>query len=71
MLGRLYDAVVCQGLAPEQVQQLNDAAGVPVFDGLGTAQHIAAHLAALLGSEVPPADARRFVLQALLIASLS
>lgn len=38
MLGRLYDAVECQGLAPALVQQLRSAAGVPVFDGLAGRQ---------------------------------
>src|SRR5689334_14969258 len=30
MLGRLYDAVECQGLPPLLVDQLADAAGIPV-----------------------------------------
>jgi ornithine carbamoyltransferase len=32
MLGRLYDAVECQGLPPSIVKQLADTSGIPVFD---------------------------------------
>jgi ornithine carbamoyltransferase len=34
MLGRLYDAVECQGMPAGVVRQLGEYAGVPVFDGL-------------------------------------
>lgn len=32
MLGRLYDAIECQGLPPELMEQLRQHAGVPVLD---------------------------------------
>ena len=34
LLGRLYGAIECQGLAPALVRQLAEATSVPVFDGL-------------------------------------
>lgn len=37
LLGRLYGAIECQGLAPGLVRQLADATSVPVFDGLAAA----------------------------------
>lgn len=65
MLGRLYDAVECQGMAPGLVRQIGLWAGVPVFP----------HLAGQ--AELPDAaasagdDTRRFVLQALLLQALT
>ncbi len=71
MLGRLYDAVECQGLPPALVRQVGDAAGVPVCDGLASASHPSARLAELLGDEIAAADRRRFVLQAVLLSMLA
>lgn len=70
LLGRLYDAVECQGLPAALVQQIGLHAGIPVYDGIATPAHPSAVLAGLLGSEGVPGDARRFVLQAVLIDSL-
>ena len=70
MFGRLYDAVECQGLAPEQVQQLSDAAGVPVFDGLARDGYLPEPDVERQGSATPPAIGRRFIVQAVLVASL-
>ena len=70
MLGQLYDAVECQGMAPTLVQQVCDAAGVPVFDGIGSPDHPVAKLAEQLGGEGTPEDHRRFVLQAVLLGAL-
>ncbi|HEY1392350.1 MAG TPA: hypothetical protein VFV25_03200 [Methylibium sp.] len=39
LLGRLYDAIECQGMPPEQVQQIDRHAGVPVFNGIAGARH--------------------------------
>jgi ornithine carbamoyltransferase len=36
MLGRLYDALVCEGLAPDLVADIGHGAGCPVFSGLAT-----------------------------------
>jgi ornithine carbamoyltransferase len=65
LLGQLYDAIECQGSAPELVAQLRAEAGVPVFDGVAEARHPTAAWAADLGGTD---DARRLLLQALLIA---
>ena len=70
MLGRLYDAVECEGLAPALVARLSADAGVPVYDGLADAAHPTAQLAALLGDATAAADNRRFVLQAVLLTTI-
>lgn len=70
LLGRLYDAVECQGLAPDIVQQIGAAAGVPVYDGLATAGHPTAGLAAQIDGDAAPADKRRLVLQAVLLQAI-
>src|SRR5665213_4496550 len=44
-LGRLYDAVECQGLSAEIVRQIGDAAGVPIYDAIASAGHPSAGLA--------------------------
>lgn len=69
VLGRLYAAIECQGLAPALVAQIRQHAGVPVFDGLASAQHPSAALAAELG---PDRELnRRCVLQAALLGALA
>ena len=70
LLGRLYDAVECLGMAPALVRQVGDGAGVPVYDGLASARHPTARLAVLLGGDASEADNRRFVVQAVLLGSL-
>ena len=71
MLGRLYDALECQGLAPDLVQRLGREAGVPVFDGIGTMHHPTAQLAGSLDEATGAAENRRFVLQAMLVSALA
>lgn len=71
VLGRLYDAVECQGMATALVQQMRQDAGVPVYDGLATLQHPTARLAELLGGDAGPAVKRRFVVQAVLLSTLA
>lgn len=71
MLGRLYDALECQGIDPAVVQQIARHAGIPVYEGLAMAGHPSAALAALLGDATSPADNRRFVLQAVLLDSIA
>lgn len=70
MLGRLYDAVECQGLPPSQVQQLAGAAGIPIYDGLASQAHASAELAVMLDGDEPQAEKRRRVLQAVLLATV-
>ena len=48
MLGRMYDAIDCAALAPATVRQIELAAGVPVYAGLGTDDHPARALADLM-----------------------
>lgn len=69
MLGRLYDALACEGLDPALVQRLRAEAGVPVFDRLTSPDHPIAKAVALLGPSASSADNRRFVLQALLLTA--
>ena len=71
MLGRLYDAVECQGMAPALVQQIARHAGIPVCEGAAMESHATARLAGLLGDTSALADNRRFVLQALLLESMA
>jgi ornithine carbamoyltransferase len=70
MLGRLYDALECQGMPAELVQQIERDAGVPVFAGLASANDSLQQLAGLLGGTAAGDDARRAVLQALLVSTL-
>jgi ornithine carbamoyltransferase len=70
MLGWLYDAVECQGVAPALVRQVGAQAGVPVYDGLASPSHPTARLAELMAGDAAPADKRRFVLQALLLSTI-
>lgn len=71
LLGRLYDAVECQGMAPALVRQVGESAGVPVYDGLADPGHPIARLSRLLEGNAPPADKQRFVLQAVLLSTIS
>ena len=66
MLGRLYDAVECQGMAADLVHRLGADAGVPVYDAVASQRHPTARLDGLLGSDSPALDKRRFVLRAVL-----
>ena len=71
VLGRLYDGIECQGLAPELVRQLGRDAGVPVFDGLAAAHHPTAHLAQRLAGTGSLAKKRQLIVQAVLLSTLS
>ncbi|WP_177219003.1 ornithine carbamoyltransferase [Polaromonas sp. OV174] len=70
VLGRLYDALECQGLTPELVRQLTQEAGVPVFNALASPEHPTAAITACLGDIQAAADDRRMVLQAVLLHAL-
>lgn len=71
MLGRLYDAVACNGLPVDVVQRLAAAVDVPVFERLASPAHPTARLADLLGPEQAPGENRRFVLQAALLGAMA
>jgi ornithine carbamoyltransferase len=71
LLGRLYDAIECQGLPAEQVAWLGRHSGVPVFDTLAGETHPTASLAQMLdGGSADPLN-RRCVLQAALLGAVS
>lgn len=70
MLGKLYDAVECQGLDSGLVRRIAEHAGVPVFDGAAMKAHAADQLSELLGDATSRGDNRRFILQALLLESI-
>lgn len=69
LLGRLYDAIECQGPAAALVQLLRERIGIPVFAGSASPEHPSARLAEQL--EGSPDERRERVLQALLIVALS
>lgn len=71
MLGRLYDALECHGLDPDLVRQVGREAGVPVYCGLASPGHATAALVQLIVGDEPPADKRRFVLQAVLLSTIA
>ena len=70
MLGRLYDAVECQGMAADLVHRLGADAGVPVYDAIASQGHPTAKLDGLLGGDSSALDKRRFVLQAVLLSTV-
>ena len=71
MLGRLYDAVECQGLDKAVVLQLRRACAIPVYDGIASRDHPTAALAGSLGNGGTARDQRRFVLQAALLQTVA
>jgi ornithine carbamoyltransferase len=71
MLGRLYDAIECQGMAADLVHQVGVEAGVPVYDGVASPKHPTARLADLLEGNASKSDKRRFVLQAVLLSTIA
>ena len=66
LLGRLYDAVECQGLPHALVRQMADAAGITIYDALATSEPLLSRLAAQLG-DADAGQNRRRALQALLL----
>jgi ornithine carbamoyltransferase len=77
LLGKLYDAIECQGLPEAEVRRLGRDAGVPVFDGIGQPGHPLHALAGTLTLEAATANPdlqarqRLRLLQALLSATLA
>lgn len=71
MLGRLYDAVECQGMAPALVRQMGIDAGVPVYDGIASSDHPTARLGEQIEGDASSAEKRRLVLQAVLLDTLA
>lgn len=71
VMGRLYDAVECEGIAPALVRRIAADAGVPVFRNIAGADHPTARLAASLDEQTSREDSRRFVLQSVLLSALA
>jgi ornithine carbamoyltransferase len=71
MLGRLYDAVECQGLAPGVVQQLAALSGNVVGEGLAADSGVIDKLVRQLDGSIERTDNRCYVLQALLLRRLT
>jgi len=71
VLGRLYDAIECQGMAPGLVAAVGSEAGVPVYDGIASPRHPTACLAEQLDDDTAPEENRRFVLQAVLLSTIA
>jgi len=70
MLGRLYDALECQGMPAALVAHVGREAGVPVYDGIALPDHPTASLARALGMSSAE-DAQRCVVQAILLNSIA
>ena len=70
MLGRLYDAVECQGMSEDLVKKIRAQAGVPVYFRLAGESHPTAALAERLEGSASQRDKRLIVLQAALLRSL-
>ena len=71
LLGRLYDAVECHGMDPRLVRQVRLEADVPVYDGVACIGHPTARLAGQLGNAASLADNRHFIVQAVLLNTLT
>lgn len=74
LLGQLYDAIECQGLAEAELRQLSRDAGVPVFDGIGSPAHRLYAGAVAMTAEpdaAREASRRHRLLQALLCSVLA
>lgn len=71
MLGRLYDALVCQGMASGVVRRLSAEAGIPVYDGIVSPSCSLTKPSDLPGLSMSAADTRRFLLQAELLRSMT
>jgi ornithine carbamoyltransferase len=71
MLGRLYDAVECEGMPLDLVKKIRAQAGLPVYFGLASSAHPTAALVHQLDGSASPRDKRLFILQASLLRSLA
>jgi ornithine carbamoyltransferase len=71
VLGRLYDAVECQGLDSALVQQMARAAGIAVYDALAAKDPRIGRIAELLADDGGTGDdTHRIALQALLLHTI-
>lgn len=70
LLGRLYDAVECQGLGEEQVRDLAAVATIPVYAGLACHGNTLFQLAKAWRTSAPLIQRRRWLVQAALLTTL-
>ena len=70
MLGRLYQAVDCEGVGPAVVAALGRHAGIPVYDALASRQHPLADLAGSLDGGADEERNRRLIVQAVLLSTI-
>ena len=75
LLGRLYDAVACEGVSSALVRALQRESGVPVYDGLGNtgqaAQAIAATVKDADTTNAVIEDESHYLLQAMLFSTIA
>lgn len=69
-IGRLYDAVECEGMPATLLEPFASHCGIPVFAGLGSTTHPTAILAELLDQHRPLVDRRRQIVQGALLVAL-
>ncbi|MGM9489174.1 ornithine carbamoyltransferase [Ideonella sp. YS5] len=70
MLGRLYNAIECQGLTQQMVDRIRRHAGVPVYDALSRDSPSHRAVARMIDGQSDGADTLVYVLQALLVGSV-
>ncbi len=70
VMGRLYDAIECQGVPRELVRGLRAGTGVPVYDDISSPRHPTARLADILTGLGGP-DRRSILLQTLLVSTIA
>jgi ornithine carbamoyltransferase len=71
LLGRLYDAVACQGLPEKVVTRLRQHTAIPVYDGIASPRHPIARVADMLDDLGSQHERRRLVLQAVLLGTIA
>ncbi|MBW8846586.1 MAG: ornithine carbamoyltransferase [Burkholderiales bacterium] len=71
LLGRLYDAVECQGLSEAVVNDLAAVARIPIYAGLAGHGHAIFRLARAWQTSAPLIQRRHWLVQATLLATLS
>ncbi|HEY8881704.1 MAG TPA: hypothetical protein VIN03_29335 [Roseateles sp.] len=57
LLGQLYDAIECQGVAEDELRQLDRDCGVPVFNGIASPEHPLQAVATLMALQETQAAA--------------
>ena len=71
MLARLYDAVGCERLPPAAAAHLQRELGIPVYSGLTGDDHPLRALAPAVGGGAAPADDTSYLVQALLVNTVT